>query len=772
MVDTKSSKERHPKKQKTLLKKVNLVRKWQCRGGVVLGFWLLAASGANADWVQDGNELNVNAAADARYPCLVTINNTPYVTWTDEYSETSGIIYVKRFNGSAWDFVGNHLNLDINKKALAPHMAVWNNTPYVTWFESNGVAYQTYVKHFNGVDWEQDGDSLNVNPGRSSNYPRMAFYNGTPYITWQESAPSFTTRVYVKHFNGSAWVPDGAALNMSPSKSALNPRIAFIADTPCVTWFESNGTAEQVMVKRLNGTEWDLVGSGSLNVNVSQDARYPVLDVWGQTPYVSWFEYDGISDYKVYVKHFNGSFWGPDNDFLNVDSNRTAYNPSICIFNATPYVAFQEIIPGPANHVFVKFYNGTGWDLVGSGSLNLEDAFFPWMSVSQSGVPYVSWSENVSSVEKVYVKHFEKLETLTPTSTVSPTGSPTGTPSHSPTGTPSHTPSNTETLTPTVTLTTTLTATPTHTRSSTASPSASLTLITTPSNTLTPTPTQTFTPTMTFTSASSCTATQTNTPTEIPVATSTTSPTPSATASPTATSTCTSTPTATRTLTNTPSMTPTASSTGSPTHTCTATASSTHTMTCTPTITSTSTLTGSSTVTITFTFTPSSSPTASTTYSATITTTAVISATVTATLTGTPLPTVSSTPAETFTPWLSATYTATCTEVISATPTITATLKQNIPQSIQIRPNVIRPGGEGKMSITIPVGKPATVILEIYTREGHWVKTILNGRYPAGRLETCWSGENDQGKAVSSGIYILYVKTDQLCEMHRIVVVR
>ena len=76
------------------------------------------------------------------------------------------------------------------------------------------------------------------------------------------------------------------------------------------------------------------------------------------------------------------------------------------------------------------------------------------------------------------------------------------------------------------------------------------------------------------------------------------------------------------------------------------------------------------------------------------------------------------------------------------------------------------------MSMSIPVGKPATVILEIYTREGHWVKTILNGRYPAGRLETCWSGENDQGKAVSSGIYILYVKTDQLCEMHRIVVVR
>jgi hypothetical protein len=105
-------------------------------------------------------------------------------------------------------------------------MEIYNETPYVTWHEYNGSSNQIYVKHYNGSAWVQDGGSLNTNPSNVGFFPDICTTStGVPYVAWHESEGS-NHWIYVKHFNGSAWNQDGGQLNVTPNKYAELPAIA------------------------------------------------------------------------------------------------------------------------------------------------------------------------------------------------------------------------------------------------------------------------------------------------------------------------------------------------------------------------------------------------------------------------------------------------------------------------------------------------------------------------------------------------------------------
>ena len=360
-----------------------------------------------ADWVQDGGSLNVNTGETAGDPVIAFSGTTPYVAWQEDCGSLQYQIFVKHYNGSSWIQDGISLNLNTEEAAYAPSIAIYNGTPYVAFREYNAAGKtQIFLMHYNGSAWVQDGGTLNVNTSESGRYPKIAMFNGTPYVTWYEPSSTFD-QVYVKHYNGSSWVQDGGSLNLNTSQDADYPCIAVYNGTPYVGWSEYNGSDDQIYVKHYNGSAWVQDG-GTLNVNTTVYASNARIAIYNGTPYVAWEEAAAASR-KIYVKHYNGSTWIQDGASLNVYADKDGDKPTIDFYNSTPYVSWSEDYGTFQDRIYVKYYNGSSWLQVG-GELNVNSevpAYEPAIALLNS-TPYVTWYEKDGSKAQINVKHYDR----------------------------------------------------------------------------------------------------------------------------------------------------------------------------------------------------------------------------------------------------------------------------------------------------------------------------------------------------------------------------
>jgi hypothetical protein len=116
-----------------------------------------------------------------------------------------------------WFQQGGSLNSSSTVNASLPSLAMSNGTPYVALVENTGSGNALlYVRYWNGSAWVQVGGSLNEDPAGDpvaddGLYHSLAIYNGKPYVAWEELNAAGKYYAYEKHWNGSTWVKDGAA---------------------------------------------------------------------------------------------------------------------------------------------------------------------------------------------------------------------------------------------------------------------------------------------------------------------------------------------------------------------------------------------------------------------------------------------------------------------------------------------------------------------------------------------------------------------------------
>ncbi|MBU2470874.1 MAG: T9SS type A sorting domain-containing protein, partial [Bacteroidetes bacterium] len=65
-------------------------------------------------------------------------------------------------------------------------------------------------------------------------------------------------------------------------------------------------------------------------------------------------------------------------------------------------------------------------------------------------------------------------------------------------------------------------------------------------------------------------------------------------------------------------------------------------------------------------------------------------------------------------------------------------------------PNPFNP----KTVINFSIPKAGTVVISVYDMLGRKIKTLLNDDLYVGRHTLSWDGKNDNGKIVSSGLYL------------------
>jgi hypothetical protein len=332
------------------------------------------------NWVDGGGTtgINYNSGFHADSSRLTPVNNKLYAIWSENYNGTYQI-RVAVYNGNdaapAWSMVDGNgatgLNRNTEQPAQWPHLQSFNQTLYAAWYEINGSQWQIRVAVYNGNDsaptWSfVDGNGtngINHNTGHHAYHPRLAVLNDKLYATWYENNTS-ASQIRVAVYNGNEAAPawsfvDGngtTGINHNTTNHAQWPHLLASSDKLYATWYESDGSHEQIRFAVYNGNDstpaWTFVdgdADNGLNHNSGEHAYRPRLTVLNHKLLATWQEYNaGV--YQIRAAFYNGDESSPQWKFvdgdtgngLNYATNQTAEWPSPVSLNGSLYLAWHE----------------------------------------------------------------------------------------------------------------------------------------------------------------------------------------------------------------------------------------------------------------------------------------------------------------------------------------------------------------------------------------------------------------------------------------------
>jgi len=389
-------------------------------------------------FVSLGTSLNKSFDKDARDPSIAVVGNALYLAWWE--GNTPANVYVKTLDTTSktWSPEIKTINTDGNH-ALQPKIASNGAIVYITYTECDGggTNCKVYVRKWNTENgtWDLMGAALNRDQNRSAGDSTIAIDGSNPprpYVIWVEPDISGTNQIYVSHFNGTTWVPNGDSLNVNANntaRSGFNPAIAINGSTIKVAWTECipNLNNCQLYVKSWDSTNTMWIPSNPTSLKAG-DPGLPSrpddvsLGFVNQVLHVAWHE-----NASVYVRKEQGnSFVAVGNISTVVSTSSNAAFGSAATGAQVPFITLVDNSNATANqgpHLFVKKWDGTQWATEGSGALNMTGGGgFQTITSAigfSGGTPYVAWVEkgsclvnngcgqNNTNVSQLYVKRLE-----------------------------------------------------------------------------------------------------------------------------------------------------------------------------------------------------------------------------------------------------------------------------------------------------------------------------------------------------------------------------
>jgi Bacterial Ig domain len=309
-------------------------------------------------WAALGTRLNITDGQSIYFASIaIDSSDHPVVAWVENGTRAANL-YVKRWDGTTWvQLGGGSLNInpdrDVRGRESSVSLAVGpDGNPTVAWVESETVTFDNliYIKRWNGTAWQPLGNApLNVNITEDASDLSLALEaSGNPVVAWIE--PSNSRRffsVHVKRWNNGAWEALGTTVNAD--RLAYDLSLAIDGnDTPMIAWGgETSMGSVAINVKRWNANkpDWEAVGT-ALNVN---DGYEPALTIdESGNPVVAWSEYPPASLGRIHVKRWGANAWGflensTGQALLNVNPTWSATLPTITLdSDGNPIVFWNE----------------------------------------------------------------------------------------------------------------------------------------------------------------------------------------------------------------------------------------------------------------------------------------------------------------------------------------------------------------------------------------------------------------------------------------------
>ena len=378
-------------------------------------------------WVTQGSpaSLNIDATEEAEAPSIDfagTGRTVPWVAWY-EPSAAAGWptnIFASRFNAAAnaWLPSGQgrgplHLpSLNIHTLRTAEHPSVAGGAavagndpvPWITWEENDGVP--------------DDGTTLRqifVAKALKQAVPGTACPVGTKPTGGIDVNGFCWQQVGLDRLNPSGPLPSVSGdptLNIDPTRSGVEPDIAFTGpnDTVAwVVWYEEDGT----QIDGLSSN--DMIFAAKIVADANADGGFHWLAVGnGTAGQTNALDTSGAHGFGNCAESQDAE----DACSLNAIARRDAENPRVAAGTlkpgnpTVPWVVWQEDLgAGDGKHaIFVsRLVGGDHFELFNAGqpvSNTANDATRPDITFS-GNVPYISWQEEVSKVQVTFVGHFE-----------------------------------------------------------------------------------------------------------------------------------------------------------------------------------------------------------------------------------------------------------------------------------------------------------------------------------------------------------------------------
>jgi len=221
---------------------------------------------ATTAWLAVGSALDNNAANLALLPSLaVSASGELFVAWRENRSadpdDKAAELFVKNWNGSAWVSLGDSLNINKNERADEFSIALGSNDqPVVAWseFENLENSSNVYVKQWNGAAWQQIGETVdNVKTQRaiypsitanSENQLSVSWWEGEIYLD-EDATEVFENSVYFAQWDGTTWKQFGE-LDANERSQGTYPDTTLANNLATVTWFENTSSGYQVYVRQ------------------------------------------------------------------------------------------------------------------------------------------------------------------------------------------------------------------------------------------------------------------------------------------------------------------------------------------------------------------------------------------------------------------------------------------------------------------------------------------------------------------------------------------
>ena len=302
--------------------------------------------------------------------------------------------------------------------------------PVVAWVGDDGNNADIFLKRLEGSTWVGIGGSATgggiSNTEGDSSYTSLAIgANGEPVVAWSETLSDGNLEIFVKHWNGSAWVGmSGAAAGDNISETAGESVLPVLAvdhqGRPIAAWSENN-SGFKIYLRRWNGSVWEglagSAGGGGISTG-SVRALSPSLAINSLgNPVVAWEEQTPDGNVDIYLKRWNGSAWEEMGDSatgggisLNVG---LSLRPSLAITTGGEIAVAWEDDSGPGDDydIYVKRWNGLNWvamgahsDSGGGISDNLGPSYWPSLATTPEGSWVVAWQDAGEDDAAIYFR--------------------------------------------------------------------------------------------------------------------------------------------------------------------------------------------------------------------------------------------------------------------------------------------------------------------------------------------------------------------------------
>ncbi|MFA5871549.1 MAG: hypothetical protein WC858_02395 [Parcubacteria group bacterium] len=252
------------------------------------------------------------------------------------------------------------------------------------------------IKKYNGFGWEAVGGTSEIQEFYGAD---IAFnsQSGAVYIAYSDFEPgTFRGKIIVKKLNGTNWEAVGSEAFPEGNGDYFHFSVSPLSGEPYVACMDRDDS-DRIVVKKYSGGSWQTVGqSGSLDTQSWQ----PFIAFQPSTgePYLT-YTHELSAASNLFVKKFDGTSWTSVGSF---DSSVVAglYQVNLAFQPQTlePYIAYLDY-----NQDFkatVKRFDGSVWQAVGASVISdhqangLKLGFHP-----MTNEPYVAYIENEASAE-------------------------------------------------------------------------------------------------------------------------------------------------------------------------------------------------------------------------------------------------------------------------------------------------------------------------------------------------------------------------------------